>query len=100
MCLFCGDPFGPERLLAPLVGTKTCIQTGERSVLMDQEVRLGLARICFYGFLLKPIAAYPGSDAFLTPWIRNPGSVMGEKSRSGSGLNIPDHISESLEILH
>jgi hypothetical protein len=34
----------------------------------------------------------PGSEAFLTP-----GSGMGKKSRSGSGMNIPDHISESLE---
>jgi hypothetical protein len=27
----------------------------------------------------------------------DPGSEMGKKSRSGSGINIPDHISESLE---
>jgi hypothetical protein len=27
----------------------------------------------------------------------DPGSGMGKKSRSGSGMNIPDHISESLE---
>jgi hypothetical protein len=26
-----------------------------------------------------------------------PGSGMGKKSRSGSGMNVPDHISESLE---
>jgi hypothetical protein len=30
----------------------------------------------------------PGSDAFLTP-----GSGMGKKSGSGSGINNPDHIS-------
>jgi hypothetical protein len=30
-------------------------------------------------------------------WIRDPGSGMGKKSRSGFGMNIPDHISESLE---
>jgi hypothetical protein len=92
MCLFCGDPFGPERLLAPLVGTKTCIQTGERSVLMDQEVRRGLARKCFNGFLLKHIVADPGSDAFLT---------------TGSGIQVPgcvknqdlDHISERFETI-
>jgi len=29
----------------------------------------------------------PGSGAFL-----NPGTGMGKKSRSGSGMNIPDHI--------
>jgi hypothetical protein len=27
----------------------------------------------------------------------NPRSGMGKKSRSGSGTNIPDHISESLD---
>jgi hypothetical protein len=32
--------------------------------------------------------ADPGSGAFLTP-----GSGMGKKSRSGSGMNIPDHVS-------
>jgi hypothetical protein len=34
----------------------------------------------------------PGSGSSL-----NPGSGMGKKSRSGSGMNVPDHISESLE---
>jgi hypothetical protein len=36
----------------------------------------------------------PGFGAFLTL-----GSGMGKKSRSVSGLNIPDHISESLETI-
>ncbi len=36
----------------------------------------------------------PGSSAFLTH-----GSGMGKKSRSGSGINIPNHISESLETI-
>jgi hypothetical protein len=36
----------------------------------------------------------PGSGAFLTP-----GSGMGKKSKSGSGMNILDHISESLETI-
>ncbi len=36
----------------------------------------------------------PGSGAFLTP-----GSGMGKKSRSRSGMNILDHTSESLEYL-
>ncbi len=36
----------------------------------------------------------PGSSAFLTP-----GSGMGKKSGSGSGMNNPDHISESLETI-
>jgi hypothetical protein len=39
--------------------------------------------------------ADPGPGAFLTP-----GSGMGKKSRSGSGMNILDHISsESLETI-
>jgi hypothetical protein len=38
--------------------------------------------------------ADPGSGAFLTP-----GFGIGKKSRSGSWMNIPDHISESLEIV-
>jgi hypothetical protein len=47
--------------------------------------------------------ADPGSGAFLTPrsgmlkikiWIRE-----GKKSRFVSGMNIPDHISESLETI-
>jgi p190RhoGAP, pG1 and pG2 domains len=45
MCLFCGDPFGPERLLAPLVGLKGCLQTGVRSVLLEQEVRAKNRRV-------------------------------------------------------
>jgi hypothetical protein len=36
----------------------------------------------------------PGSGAFLIP-----GSGMGKKSRSGFGMKIPDHISESLETI-
>ncbi len=35
-----------------------------------------------------------GSGAFLTP-----GSGIGKKSGSGSGMNNPDHISESLETI-
>jgi hypothetical protein len=37
----------------------------------------------------------PGSGAFLTPGSGR----MGKKSGSGSGMNNPDHISESLEII-
>ncbi len=36
----------------------------------------------------------PGSGAFLTS-----GSGMGKQSKSGSGMNIPHHISESLETI-
>jgi hypothetical protein len=39
--------------------------------------------------------ADPGSGAFMTP-----GSGIGKKSESpGSGINNPDHISESLETI-
>jgi hypothetical protein len=38
--------------------------------------------------------AEPGSGAFLTP-----GSGMKKKSGSGSGINNPDHISESLKTI-
>jgi hypothetical protein len=37
---------------------------------------------------------YLGSDAFFTP-----GSGTGQKSRSGSGMNIQDHISESSDTI-
>jgi hypothetical protein len=36
-----------------------------------------------------------GIQCLFDPWIRDPGLV--KKSRSRSGMNIPDHISESLE---
>jgi hypothetical protein len=32
-------------------------------------------------------------------WPLEPGSGMGKKSRSGSGMNIPEHISESFETI-
>ncbi len=41
-----------------------------------------------------PSVSDPGSCAFLTP-----GSGMGKKSESGSGMNNPNHISESLETI-
>jgi hypothetical protein len=47
-------------------------------------------------FMVFSSVAYPdpGSGAFL-----NPGSGMGKKVSSGSEINIPDHISESLETI-
>ncbi len=46
--------------------------------------------------LLDTCVADPdlGSSAFYAP-----GSGMGKKSGSGSGINNPDHISESLETI-
>ncbi len=40
--------------------------------------------------------ADPGSGAFLT---LGPGSGMGKNQESGSGMNNPDHICESLETI-
>jgi hypothetical protein len=39
----------------------------------------------------------PGSGAFLNPWIRDPRWVKNQDQDPGSEMNIPDHISESLE---
>jgi hypothetical protein len=43
--------------------------------------------------------ADPGSGirCLFDPWIRDPGWVKNQNPDPGSGLNIPDHISESLE---
>jgi hypothetical protein len=40
-----------------------------------------------------------GIGCLFDPWIRAPGSVMDKKSGSGCGMNNPNHISESLEII-
>jgi hypothetical protein len=34
----------------------------------------------------------PGSGAFLTPWIRDPGWVKSKDLDPGTGMNNPDHI--------
>jgi hypothetical protein len=47
-----------------------------------------------YIFMVDSSVADSGSGAFLTP-----GSGMGKKSGSGSGINHPDHIYECLEII-
>jgi hypothetical protein len=46
--------------------------------------------------------ADPVSGAFLTPWsgaFLTPGSGLGKKTRSGSEMNIRDHIFESSETI-
>jgi hypothetical protein len=48
----------------------------------------------FYILYVSVADSDPGSGAFLIP-----GSGMGKKSGSGSGMNNPDHISESLETM-
>jgi hypothetical protein len=45
----------------------------------------------------KTSVADPGIRCLFDPWIRDPGGV--KKSKSGSGMNIPDHISERLETI-
>jgi hypothetical protein len=49
-------------------------------------------KIVPYGTVPVSVAD-PESGAFLTP-----GSGMGKKSGSGSGMNNPDNISESLQL--
>jgi hypothetical protein len=46
---------------------------------------------------LKSSVPDPGCGAFLT--LGSPGSEIGKKSGFGSGMNNPDHISESLETI-
>jgi hypothetical protein len=46
--------------------------------------------------ILSSTVADPGSGAFLILDLR---SGMGKKSRSGSGMNLLDHISESSETI-
>jgi hypothetical protein len=49
--------------------------------------------------MLHPVKQCSGSGirCLFDPWIRDPGWV--KKLRFGSGMNIPDHISESLETI-
>ncbi|XP_023343065.1 rho GTPase-activating protein 190 isoform X14 [Eurytemora carolleeae] len=41
MCLLCGDPFNLEieKVLGPLLGSKTCTQTGVRCVVVELEIQ-------------------------------------------------------------
>jgi hypothetical protein len=45
------------------------------------------------------VPAGSGIRCLFDPWLRDPGSGMGKKSGSGSEVNNPDHISESLETI-
>jgi len=38
MCLHCGDPFSIEKVLGPLLGHSSCVQSGERSVCVEQQI--------------------------------------------------------------
>ncbi|XP_014247205.1 rho GTPase-activating protein 190 isoform X2 [Cimex lectularius] len=35
MCLFCGDPYSVENVLAPLLGHHCCFMSGERSIMLE-----------------------------------------------------------------
>ncbi len=50
--------------------------------------------VCLSVYFLTVSIADPGSGAFLTP-----GSGMSQKSKSGSGINLPDHISEGFWVI-
>jgi hypothetical protein len=55
---------------------------------------------CTYSDIKKAVLRVldPGSGAFLTSWIRDPpGWVRNQDPDPGFGINIPDHISKSLE---
>jgi hypothetical protein len=41
----------------------------------------------------------PGSGAFFDAWVRDPGWVKNQDPGPGSGLDSPNHISESLETI-
>ncbi len=77
-----------------MLGTSTAAGVGyagmDRFTLQDSVVQI----FRWVGSLavLYCSVADPGSGAFLTP-----GSGMGNESESGSGMNIPDHFSESLK---
>jgi hypothetical protein len=62
----------------------------------------GLKRLQFLSLLLyMPIASFGTNfyDVYTSIADSAPGSEMGKKSRIGSGMNILDHISESLETI-
>jgi hypothetical protein len=68
--------------------------------LTNSWIFLVFGRVCAYNITHIPTASVPdpGSGALLT---RDPGWVINQDpdSGSGSGMNIPDHISESLETI-
>jgi hypothetical protein len=49
-----------------------------------------LDQCCGYGF---------GIWCLFDPWSRDPERVKNQDPDTGSGMNIPDHISESLETI-
>lgn len=35
VCMFCDDPYSPERVLSPLLLHKACFLTGDRSIVIE-----------------------------------------------------------------
>ncbi len=81
-----------QEAAARLAADAAAINDGiEKNIRSDEQVTYTWFR---YGGSLAASVADPGSGGFLTS-----GSGMGKKSRSGSWMNIPDSISESLETV-
>ncbi len=73
------------------------VATAAAATAMDPELLdlfEGDAKYGLNTFIGIPSVADPESGAFWTP-----GSGMGKKSGSGSGMNNPNHIFESLETI-
>ncbi len=64
-----------------------------------ENIRTGSGTVLLFSFITS--VADPGSVIFLTPGfgIGDAGWVKIQVPGSGSGINIPDHISESLETI-
>jgi hypothetical protein len=85
--IFCSPlPAGVFSILAPYFSFQTVQYIALSRYLVKQNIGLGVGTT-----VADP---YPGAVTFLNPRIRD-----GKKSRSGSGMNIPDHISESIETI-
>jgi hypothetical protein len=50
-------------------------------------------------FSLSLVSFFISPFCLFDPWIRDPGWVKNQNPDPGSGMNIPDHISQSLETI-
>ncbi len=64
-------------------------------ITMTQEIETGFGS---EQIVTDPDGKFYGSGIF-DLWSLNPGSGMSKKSRSGSGMKISNHISESFPLL-
>jgi hypothetical protein len=83
-----------EQELLPLVAAKVVEGEDQRFHELGVGLRHREHQPATDQTMFRPMCCGSGSGAFLTP-----GSGMGTKSGSGSGMNNPDHISESLETI-